>query len=252
MIESKKRAFIFLFLAFLLALVAGYLVYDKVKDLNSELGGMTKVYVAKGDIPSRTLIKENQIQAMEIPNKFVTESHVTGKLELKDRVSVVPLSDGDIITTNMIKPASNLNNENDRVVAIYRNDKIQFDQVIAALDRIDIIVSREVNGERKTELFMEDVPVSYAEGDEKSFAGVAVVVPKEKASELIHVQNYAEHIRILKANVGKESEPAQTETTSEAKPEEKPKEETKKEDKPASQDKPKESNQGDTTNGKES
>lgn len=259
MIESKKRAFIFLFLAFLLAVGAGYLVYDKVKDLNSELGGMTKVYVAKSDIPSRTPIKESQIDVMEIPNKFVTKSHITGKLQLENRVSVVPLKAGDIITENMIKPVSNLNNENNRLVAIYRNDKVQFDQVIEALDRIDIIVSTEVNGERKTELFMKDVPVSYAEGDEKNFAGVAVEVPEEKAPKLIHMQNYAEHIRILKANVGKmEGPPAEQEKpekSSETEKKEQPAQTTKEktsDQKPAEQNKPKESNQGDASNGKES
>ncbi|MEI5907447.1 flagella basal body P-ring formation protein FlgA [Bacillus spongiae] len=251
MIESKKRAFIFLFLAFLLALSVGYLVYNKVKDLNSELGGMTEIYVAKGDIPSRTPIKESQIAVMEIPNKFVTESHITGKQQLENRASVVPLKEGDIITKNMIKPVSNLNNEDNRLVAIYRNDKVQFDQVIEALDRIDIIVSSEVDGERKTELFMKDVPVSYAEGDEKNFAGVAVEVPEEKAPELIHMQNYAEHMRILKANVGKNDLPSEEQV--ESKPEAgSQKNEQPVEQKPVDENKPNESNQGDASNGNES
>lgn len=79
MLESKKRAGIFLILSFLLASVAGNLVLQKVRDLNAELGGMTKIYVAKGDIPARTLIKESQITTMEIPNKFVNKAHVTKK-----------------------------------------------------------------------------------------------------------------------------------------------------------------------------
>ncbi|UOQ49722.1 flp pilus assembly protein CpaB [Gracilibacillus caseinilyticus] len=199
MIDSKKRAGIFFILAFILALIAGYLVYEKVKELNAELGGMTEIYVAKGEIPSRTLLRENQLTVMEIPNKFVTESHITDVSEIENRVSVVPLSEGDVITSNMIKPVSNLKDEDHRLVSIHRQENIQFDQVIEALDRVDIIVSSE----EETTTFLTDVPVVYAQGTNENFSGIAVELSKEEAERLIHEQNYAEYIRILKANVGK-------------------------------------------------
>ncbi|RCW65847.1 Flp pilus assembly protein CpaB [Saliterribacillus persicus] len=204
MIESKKRALIFFLLAFILALVVGFLVFEKVKELNAELGGMTEVYVASGEIPSRAIIQENQLTVMELPNKFVTASHITNKSDLENRVSVVPLSSGDIITKNMIKPVSNLQDVNNRLVSIYRTETIQFDQVVEALDRVDIIVSNEIDGEKETKLFMQDVPVVYAQGTSDNFSGIAVEVSVEEAKNLIHAQNYSEHIRILKANVGKD------------------------------------------------
>ncbi len=204
MLESKKRAAIFLLLAFLLALFAGYLVLEKVKSLNAELGGMTKIYVAKGDVPVRTLIQENQITTMEIPNKFVNEANITKKDEILNMVPVVPLSKGEIITKNMLKPFSNLRKENNRLVSMSPSEKVQFDQVIEALDRVDIIVSTEENGLPKTELFMRDVPVAFAKGKEDDFAGVALEVSIEDATKLIHVENYADKVRVLKANVGKD------------------------------------------------
>nr|WP_295975112.1 SAF domain-containing protein [uncultured Bacillus sp.] len=204
MLESKRRAAIFLILAFLLASAAGYLVLEKVRDLNAELGGMTKIYVAKGDIPVRTLIQENQITTMEIPKKFVNHAHITNKDELVNKVSVVPLSKEEIITKNMLKSFSNLRDENNRLVAMYPSEKVQFDQVIETLDRVDIIVSTNLNGEPKTEIFMRDVPVAFAQGKDEKFAGVALEVSMEDAPKLIHIQNYADKVRILKANVGKE------------------------------------------------
>lgn len=206
MLESKKRAAIFLILAFLLALAGGLLVFQKVKDLNAELGGMTKIYVAKGDIPVRTLIQENQVMTMEIPNKFVNKKqHITKKEDLLNTVSVVPLTKEDVITKNMLKPATNLQNENNRLVALYPSEKIQFDQVVSPLDRVDIIVSTEINGQPTTEIFMRDVPVAWADGDKpEEFAGAALEVSIDDAAKLIHVQNYADKVRILKANVGKE------------------------------------------------
>lgn len=205
MIEAKRRSAIFLLLAFVLAAITGYLVLEKVKDLNAELGGMTAIYIAKGNIPSRTLINSAQVTKMDIPNKFVTESHILSEEDLINQVSIVPLNPGDIVTKNMIKPVSNLQNENNRLVTMYRTDKIQFDQVLAALDRVDIIVSTSNDGKRKTELFMKDVLVAFAQGSDENFAGVAVEISADDAPELIHMQNYADHIRILKANVGQSS-----------------------------------------------
>jgi Flp pilus assembly protein CpaB len=201
-LEAKRRAAIFLLLAFILAAVAGYLVLEKVKQLNAELGGMVEIYVANGNIPARELINSSQLTKMEIPQKFLTSSHITSESDITGQVSVVPLKEGDIITSNMLKNHSNLLNKNNRLVALTRTDKIVFDQEVAALDRIDIIVSQEVDGEKKTELLMKDVAVAYAQGTGENFAGIAVEVSADEATKLIHIQNYAEYIRILKANAG--------------------------------------------------
>lgn len=230
MLEAKRRAAVFFILAFILAAATGYMVLQKVKDLNSDLGAMTKIYVAKGDIPSRTVIQENQVTVMELPNKFVTDSHITRLQDLKYQVSVVPLKKGDMITHNMIKPASNLQNENNRLVSLNSTEKVQFDQVIEALDRVDIIVSTDNNGDRKTTLFMKDVVVRAADGSNKGMRGIAVEVTAEQAPKLIHMQNYADHIRILKANVGQnslpseetEEQPTQSDSATQTNTEEKP------------------------------
>lgn len=202
MLEARRRAAIFLLLAFILAAVAGYLVLEKVKQLNAELGGMIEIYVANGNIPAREPINTTQLTKMEIPQKFLTSSHITSDSDIIGQVSVVPLKEGDIITSNMLKNHSNLLNENNRLVALIRTDKVVFDQEVSALDRIDIIVSQEVDGEKKTELLMKDVAVAYAQGTGENFAGVAVEVSVNDATKLIHIQHYADHIRVLKANAG--------------------------------------------------
>lgn len=208
MLEAKRRAAVFFILAFILAAATGYMVLQKVKDLNSELGAMTKVYVAKEEILSREIIQQNQVTVMELPNKFVIkDSHITSLSDLENRVSVVPLKPGEIITKNMIKPASNLQNENNRLVAIPRTDKIWFDQEFVALDRVDIIVSREVDGKPETSLFMKDVLVRYALKKGEDILGISVEVSADDAPKLIHMENYADYIRLLKSNVGNNSIP---------------------------------------------
>jgi pilus assembly protein CpaB len=203
MLESKRRAAIFIFISLLLAAVAGYLIFRQVQTLTNQLGGMAKVYVAAKNIPSRTLIKAEDVKTMDIPNKFVTSSHVTDPATLINQVSVTPLSTGDLITKNILRPVSNVQNENNRLVAIYSSTKINFDQQLEALDRVDIIVSRNENGKPVTDVFMKDVLVSTIMGSDNKFAGIGVEVSEEDAPRLIHMENYADQIRVLKANVGK-------------------------------------------------
>ena len=167
MLESKRRAAIFLLLAFMLALAAGYLVFNKVKDLNKELGGITKVYVAIEDIPARTPIKANQLTTNEIPNKYLKDGWnvVVDKDDIVGKVPVVTIEAKEIITTNIIRDSSIATDENTRLIAMYPTEKVQFDQELEALDRVDIVVSTENNGKPKTEYFMKDVLVYYAVTD---------------------------------------------------------------------------------------
>ena len=204
MLESKRRAVIFFTLSFILALTAGLLVLQKVRDVNSNLGTMVKVYVAQKDIPSRSLITPDDVTMEEIPKKYLEPYHVTETSELMNKVSVVPLSKGDLIMGNMLKQVSNVVNENDRLVTLMASDRVIFDEPLEALDRVDIIVSEKFTGKEKTSIFMNDIKVARVAKKNSSFKGVMLEVPLAEAPELIHMQNYADSVRILKANVGKE------------------------------------------------
>ncbi|MDW2879564.1 MULTISPECIES: Flp pilus assembly protein CpaB [Bacillaceae] len=206
MLESKRRAIIFILVSVLLAAAAGYFVLKKVSELNAELGGMTEIYVAARDIPSRTLIERDQVKTVEIPNRYLNNSHVTDVGKLINKVLVVPLAAEDVITKTMIKPVSNVRDENNRLLMIPQSERVNFDQKLEALDRVDIVVSHNFDGKPVTEIFMKDVPVTSALESNKKFNGIVVEVPEEEAPKIIHMQNYAESMRILKANVGKEEQ----------------------------------------------
>lgn len=204
MLESKRRAIIFISISLLLAAIAGFMFLQKVNQLNASLGGTTAVYVAKSDIKSRTIIKPDMVETVDLPNKFVTEAHVTDPKEITNQVSIVPLSEGDMITENLLKDFSEVGDPNNRLLAMFANERVSFDQELQGLDRVDIVVSHQFDGEPKTEVFMSDVLVFQVDKNKNDFRGVALEVSKEDASKLIHMQNYADSIRILKANVGQE------------------------------------------------
>ena len=202
MLESKRRAIIFLSLSLLLAAIAGFLFLKKIKDMNEQLGELVVIYVAATDIPSRSLILPDQLEPRQIPKKFADDSYITDMASLKNQVTVVPLSEGDIITKNIVKPATAVRDQNNRLVTVYSSGNIIFDQQLEALDRVDVIVSHNVNGKPVTEVFMKDVPVAMVAKSNDEFRGVALEMPFEQVPAFIHQQHYADVMRILKANVG--------------------------------------------------
>ncbi|HBZ83907.1 MULTISPECIES: flp pilus assembly protein CpaB [Brevibacillus] len=228
MLESKRRAIIFLALSFLLAALAGFLFLKKIKDMNAQLGEMVEIYEANVDIPSRALIQPDQLTTRQIPKKYADGSYVVDKMSLKNQVTVVPLSKGDIITKNILKPANMVRDQNNRLITVYASGNIMFDQELEALDRVDIIISTTKAGQPVTEVFMKDVPVAMVAKSDNKFKGVALELPFEDVPKFIHQQHYAELMRILKANVGKgelgipdpftTTEPNKTETAPKPKP----------------------------------
>lgn len=221
MIESKRKAIIFFLLAAILAGTAGFLTLQKVKELNNDLGTMVNVYAAGQDIASRSVITPKDVTIEKIPKKFVTDEHITNTADLENKVSVIPLSSGDLITKNMLKQASAVMEENNRLITLMASERVFFDEQLEALDRVDIIVSLRDKDVNKTEIFMKDVKVARVANEAKKFAGVQVEVALDKAPQLIHMQNYADSVRIIKANVGSgeaEEKPAEAEVeTSEEK-----------------------------------
>ncbi|MCM3241022.1 flagella basal body P-ring formation protein FlgA [Heyndrickxia oleronia] len=210
MLESKRRAIIFFILSLLLALTAGLLVLKKVQAINDNLGTMVKVYVAKGDISSRAIITPENVTTDEIPKKYLKDYHVTKTEDLLNKVAVVPLSDGDMITKNILKQASAVVEEKNRLVTLMQSDRVYFDEPLEALDRVDIIVSERFSGKEETKFFMKDVKVARVAKEKSKFKGIQVEIPQSLVPELIHMQNYADSVRIIKSNVGQSNEPVQS------------------------------------------
>src|SRR5699024_9683133 len=145
MLESRRRSVIFFLIAIILAALAGYLVLKKVQTVNEELGEMVDIFVASSEVTSRTILTPNDVETVEIPKKFLREEHITEVDDLMNKVSVVPLSPGELVTTNILKEASDVTEDGKRLVSILSGDNVFFDEQLTALDRVDIIVSHDID-----------------------------------------------------------------------------------------------------------
>lgn len=204
--DAKRRAILFAVISLILATLAGILFMQRVSAVEAQLGDEVTVYVAKTDIQPRQPLKPEQFEAVQIPQKFVQQSMVTnlqggGDGGIEDYVTIVPLKKGDVLNTNLLKPAKELGTSGDkRLVYVPASNRIEFDQPLEAQDRADVIVSWGGNDESKrTVIFDTDVLVAATSGEEGKFAGVWLEMSLEDARRFIDAQNFARSVRILKA-----------------------------------------------------
>lgn len=205
MLELKRKAILFLFLAVVMAVLAGYLFSNQVAVVQERMGVMSKTYVAKLDIEPRTPLKLSDFEVKEIPLQYAPESVVLDPKAIQGSVSLLPLKKGDVLAKNMLKPMDGqAKNSANRLVRVMANDKVQFDSALESMDRVDIIVSRQVGNARQTTLFKRDILVLtvYQSGDKQKnqMDGIGVEVSIEDAVTLTDALNYGDRIRVLKAN----------------------------------------------------
>lgn len=205
--DSKRRAILYAIVSLILAALAGVLFMHRVSAVEAQLGNEVTIYVAKTDIQPRQPLKPEQFEAVQVPQKFVQQSTVTnlqgdGDDGIEDYVTIVPLKKGDVLTTNLLKPATELGTEGDkRLVYVPASDRIVFDQPLEARDRVDIIVSwgEEAEGSKRTVIFKTDVLVAAKSGEDGKFSGVWLEMSLDEAKRFIDAQNFAASVRLLKA-----------------------------------------------------
>lgn len=208
--DAKRRALLFLVLALMLSAIAGYMFIEKLNAMGAGLGEEVTIYVATKNISTREPLKPEYFEEKIVPAKYVQESTVTDlnaipigdtPYPINSLVSVVPLSEGDLLTKSMLKPLSNLSSPDKRLVSVARSDRIGFDGPIAPNDLVDVIVSRSLGPKGNvTEVFMRNVPVVAVAPDKQGgVAGLGLEMTLDEATKFIHEQNFAITIRILKA-----------------------------------------------------
>ncbi|MCS1352428.1 flp pilus assembly protein CpaB [Mechercharimyces sp. CAU 1602] len=209
--DAKRRAIIFLVVALLLAALAGYLFLQKVSAVDARIGNMVEVYIANKEIPSRQPLKKEYFDTVSIPEQYLQEGAITaGEIDaialgnnsvpLEYLVSVVPLSEGQPLTKNILKMQSLLTTDDKRMVTLGQSDRVQFDGQFEANDRIDLIVSDKGGNDTVTKVFMKNVPIVGVSKDENGVVNAIGLEMTLKEAELfIHKQNFAINIRVLKA-----------------------------------------------------
>lgn len=208
MIDSKRKAIIFLTISFILAIVTAGVVLVQISQAQDRLGEMIEVASVKKDVPSYTEINESHIEWVKFPRANVYSSLITDAKDLEDVITVVNLKPGDILTGNLIRKKLDIPT-NERVVLLNATDIVLIDQKLTEGDLVDVIVSREIEKNVETKRLLSNVKVVQMGGDETEDSekdSIKISLPIADAEQLIHYQNFAKQIRVLRVNqVGDEA-----------------------------------------------
>jgi Flp pilus assembly protein CpaB len=228
MIDAKRKALIFLSLAFILAIVTAGLILNEIKQAQTAMGETVKVASAEEDIGSNKPIKEDQITWVEMPKSSVVSSFIQDGRELEKKIALVNIKEGDILSKNMLR--SNVDIPADhRVVLLNPTENVLIDEDVKPGDLVDIIVSTEEKDGLKTQRLLKNVSVVQSnsqtvetEDKEKAkFNQIKVSLNVKDAEQLIHYQNKAKQIRVLLVNTVSE-ETKESNTTPENPPAQQP------------------------------
>lgn len=238
MVDSKRKAFIFLSLAFIFAVVTAWFVISQINEVQAELGQSVKVAVAQKDITAYTELTEDMIDWVDVPSASNLASLIQDEKKLLGHVSIVNMKKGDLFTANLVRSRLDIE-ENERIVWLNPTDNVIMDQDVAGGDRVDIIASYQVSGQMKTERILKNVRVVQSieekEGEDKVQHALKVSLEVPQAEQLIHMQNTAQQVRVLRVNQvkkkPKQSDDSQEQDQEESKPD------------PDSKDKPKDQSQ---------
>jgi pilus assembly protein CpaB len=206
LLEEKRRSLMFLFISVVFAVLAGALFYGKVKAINNQVGDYVPVLVAKQPIAARTPITPEMFESRLVPRKFAFASFLTDGTQISGHVSLVPLEKGEVVTTAMLKQIPKMSAERMRLVSLTQSERVLFDDVFNALDRVDIVASYQEADRPVTKLLLEDVTVGRVTEDKDRVAAIGVELSVEDAQKLIFMQNFGRQIRVLKHNI---AEPVQ-------------------------------------------
>ncbi|MDQ0337880.1 pilus assembly protein CpaB [Caldalkalibacillus uzonensis] len=199
MIDAKRKAFVFLTLAFILAVITGALILNEVRSIQADMV-MVKVAVAKQDLPTYTLISPDIVDWVEIPYSENMSSFVTQEADLEDAIVIVNLSKGDLITRNILRSQMDLP-DNHRVIWLNATNNVVMDQAVAEGDTVDIIITyQEGNSGLQTTTMFKNVSVVQRIDHEEGADEIKISMSQEDAERFIHFQHTAEHIRVLLVN----------------------------------------------------
>jgi pilus assembly protein CpaB len=198
--DAKRRAIIFTVISVILAGMAGILFLQEVNAVQGQLGGMRTVYVATRPINALTPLRPDFFEEKQIPEAYyetIKSSALQNINQVQGKVSVIDLKEGDLLTNNVLKMATDLTDPNHRLVQISSSERVGFDVPLTAQDKVDILVTvakDDKNGTTTVE--WKGVPVWQVADKQKA---IWVELPLDDAAKLINYQNFATSIRVLKA-----------------------------------------------------
>lgn len=206
----QRRGLLFVLVSALVAIGTFFAVSAYVANVNSQVGSRVTVYQASQPIAPYTPLGPDNLEAVEVPERWVPKSSVLSLDELQGRRVGFRLNAGSTVSSDMLIPSSSLS-ATEREVAVNVNSVTGVAGRVRPGDRVDLYaVFSEVPGLPKSvRILSRDIRIVSIAGEQtvtkESASGVAEqkVIPvtlalePEQALAVTYASAFASEVRLV-------------------------------------------------------
>lgn len=207
----QRRGLLFVLVSVIVAVGTFFAVTAYVANVNSQVGSRVTVYQATGPIEAYTPLGPDNLEAVEVPERWIAKSSVLSLDELQGRRVGFRLNAGSTVSSDMLIPSSSLSST-EREVAINVNSVTGVAGRVRPGDRVDIYaVFAEVPGLPKSvRILVRDVRIVSIAGEQtvtkESAAGgtseqkvlpVTLALEPDQALSVTFASAFANEVRLV-------------------------------------------------------
>ena len=163
----QRRGLLFVLVSALVAIATFVAVSAYVANVNSQVGSRVTVYQAREPIEPYTPLGPDNLEAVEVPERWASKSSVLSLDELQGRRVGFRINAGSTVNSDMLIPSSSLSST-EREIAVNVNSVTGVAGRVVPGDRVDIYaVFAEVPGLPKSvRILVRDVRIVSIRGEQ--------------------------------------------------------------------------------------
>lgn len=206
----QRRGLVFMAISILVALATFFVVTGYVANVNSQVGSRVTVYRATQPIEPYTALSTDNLEPVEVPERWVSKSSVLRMDDLLGRRVGFRLNAGSTVSSDMLIPSSSLT-QDEREVAVNVDSVTGVAGRVRPGDRVDLYaVFADVPGLPKSvKVLARDIRVVSIAGEqqvtqagddgiqEQSVIPVTLAVVPKVAMSLTYAANFAAEVRLV-------------------------------------------------------
>ena len=133
----QRRGVIYMLLAGLIAVVLFFVAVSYVSSVNAKVSPTTRVFRADHDLTAYSVIKEDDLEAVSVPEKWTASQAEDDLTALVGRRVAFNVASGTYVSNDMVLPASALN-EDEREIALTVDAKTGIAGRVRSGDFVDV------------------------------------------------------------------------------------------------------------------
>lgn len=107
----QRRGLMLMILSGVIAVVMFVVISNYVASVESKVGNMVSVYRVTKDLDAYSRLEDENIEKIEVPQRWASQAAQLNESNVKGRVLQVPMQSGSVVTENQLVPSDQLDPE---------------------------------------------------------------------------------------------------------------------------------------------